>query len=206
MRDRGIYEIICNGNAAAYLLESHREAPAPLTPAVGDGGTMLLNQVINYATATMKRETTASLALILVNFQKFLVLSTCEVLRATGAPREHIFRIVKICVGDVSDEYCGRILRTAVYLNELIDVLNTNGWGDHAGELLLICKSLIVQMMKLKGLQGINLQLSIKPLHALPQTAWNTLRNHCPVHNFHKVWVRKVNGHPFLSLVSFITF
>jgi hypothetical protein len=38
---------------------------------------------------------------------------------------ESIFDIVRICPGPVSSDYCKRMLRIAVFLNEMIDSLNT---------------------------------------------------------------------------------
>ncbi len=144
IRDLGIYETMCNGNAAAYMLDGNCETPTATTPliAVTKVDSILLNHITAYAHAAMRRGVTASLAIMHANFQKFVVLSSCAVCCATGTPKERVLEIVKICMGNVSDDYCWRILRTAVYLNESIDILNANGWGDHGSELLLICEHL----------------------------------------------------------------
>ena len=85
---------------------------------------------------------TASIAVTIANFQRILVLSACAVLRAIATPRipeERILYIVKICLGYVSDDYCIRMLNTAVFINRLVDVLNVHGWDGRADELLLWC-------------------------------------------------------------------
>jgi hypothetical protein len=133
-----------NGEAAAYLLDIQCREPTKVTNSTTgtiNRDSLLLNQVATYANAVMTRESNASVAIMLANYQKFLVLSACAVLYATNISETHIFEIVRICTGLVSDDYCKRMLRIAVFLNEMIDSLNAKGWGNRASELLLICWS-----------------------------------------------------------------
>ncbi len=95
-----------------------------------------------YTASVNLRSTEARLTLIFCNFQRFLVLSACAVLKAEGIPRDEIHEVVRICVGkNVSADYCERLLNLSVFLNEMIDTLNMYGWEDRASELFLICKS-----------------------------------------------------------------
>jgi hypothetical protein len=148
LREQGIYEVMRDGTAIAFLLGDETSPPAPrrgaLEQDMSDAGYALLNHVACYARGARQRQMTASIAVRLANFQQILVLSACAVLRAIATPRipeERILYIVKICLGDVSDDYCIRMLNTAVFINRLVDVLNAHGWDGRAGELLLWCQS-----------------------------------------------------------------
>lgn len=54
---------------------------------------------------------------MLVNFQKFIVLSVCAVLSQTGASKSALVDITCVCFGNVSEEYALRLWQTAVFLN-----------------------------------------------------------------------------------------
>lgn len=148
LQKEGIYDVMRNGLAVAFLLGD--EGTLPTTAGAGlicDGSTPgdqlgLLRHVARYARNAATRRLTASVATRLANFQLLLVLSACAVIRAVAQPsvrEDHLLDIVKICLGDVSDDYCRRMLDTAVYVNRLIDLLNAHGWDGRGAELLLLC-------------------------------------------------------------------
>jgi len=148
LRKQGIYDVMCNGMAVAFLLGDETSPPVARGAAVeqnlSNDGFALLQRIAKYAHDATQRHLTASVAVRLANFQQILVLSTCVVLRSMARPSfpdEKLLDIVKICLGDVSDEYCFRMLDTAVFINRLVDVLNAHGWDGRAAELLLWCQS-----------------------------------------------------------------
>ncbi len=100
----------------------------------------LLGAARGYAEIAANRSFTVECVLMLVNFQKFLVLCICAVLSQTGASKPALVDITRICFGDVSEEYALRLWRTAVFLNQLVDGLGFRGWGNRASELLLLCE------------------------------------------------------------------
>ena len=181
IRANGIYEPLSNGNAAAYVLDSQcslvqsATATALFAKATAAERSGLLARVAAYAHTAIRRETTATAAIMLANFQKLLVLSSCAVLNQTGSPKEDVFDIVKICIGPVGDRYCRQTLRTAVYLNQLVDMLSSHGWGERASDLLLICECLSRSfLMQAHCAQGIDRQRLIMPLQVHQSTASNT--------------------------------
>lgn len=148
LREQGIYEVMCSGAAIAFLLGDETSPPSAqrgtLERSISNDGSALLRHIACYARGANQRQMTASIAVRLANFQQILVLSACAVLRSIATPKiseERILGIVKICLGDVSDDYCIRMLNTAVFINRLVDVLNAHGWDGRAGELLLWCQS-----------------------------------------------------------------
>lgn len=148
LSEQGIYEVMYSGAAIAFLLDDETNPPSaqcgPLDRSILDDDSALLRHITSYARGARQRQLTASIAVRLANFQQILVLSACAVLRSIATPRlpeERILGIVKICLGDVSDDYCIRMLNTAVFINRLVDVLNAHGWDGRAGELLLWCQS-----------------------------------------------------------------
>ena len=146
LEEKGLHEVIASGKALTYLLDTGVQTDISLVseriPQVATSD--VLGYVRNYAQATASRTLTASVALVLVNFQRFLVLSACAVLLKEGFSSGVVYDIVKICMGNcVSDEYCDRLLSSAKFVNELIDLLYSRGWGFRAGVLLLLCKSIL---------------------------------------------------------------
>lgn len=148
LRSEGIYDVMCNGMAVAFLLGEGSVPPtANSTGSICDESMIgdefaLLRHVAHYAHAATRRRLTASVGTRLANFQLLLVLSACVVIRSVARPdipERHILDIVKICLGDISDQYCRRMLETAVYVNRLIDMLNAHGWDGRGAELLLWC-------------------------------------------------------------------
>lgn len=101
----------------------------------------LLSAARAYAETAANRALTVECVLMLVNFQKFIVLCVCAVLSQTGASKPALVDITRVCFGNVSEEYALRLWRTAVFLNQLVDGLGFRGWGNRASELLLICKA-----------------------------------------------------------------
>lgn len=150
LRSQGIYDVMRSGMAVAFLLGD--ESSPPTANGIGticEGNMMgdelaLLRHIAHYAHAATRRRLTASVAIRLANFQHLLVLSTCAVIKSVArpsVPEGHILDIVKISLGDVSEQYCRRMLDTAVYVNRLVDLLNAHGWDGRAAELLLWCLS-----------------------------------------------------------------
>lgn len=146
LRSEGIYEVMCNGTAVAFLLGDNSNPPVAqgtVTKASVAGDDLaLLRHVALHAQSASQRRLTASVAIRLANFQQILVLSSCAVIRSIArpsVPQERLLDIVKICLGNVSDDYCLRMLDTAVFINRLIDILNAHGWDGRAAELLLWC-------------------------------------------------------------------
>lgn len=87
----------------------------------------LLGAARAYAETAANRALTVECVLMLVNFQKFIVLCICAVLSQTGASKPTLVDITRICFGDVSGEYALRLWRTAVCLNQLVDGLGFRG-------------------------------------------------------------------------------
>lgn len=146
-RSQGIYDVMCNGTAVAFLLGDESSPPvaqgAVSKRSMLDEDFALLRHIAHYAHGATQRQMTASVAVRLAHFQQILVLSTCAVLRSVAqpsVPEEKLLEIVKICLGDVSDQYCIRMLDTAIFVNRLIDILNAHGWDGRAAELLLWCE------------------------------------------------------------------
>ncbi|KAK3669280.1 hypothetical protein LTR78_010854, partial [Recurvomyces mirabilis] len=143
--DKGLYDIMETGSALTYLLDTtvERDMSAVGKSAVPRQGDVL-SYVRHYAQATATRSMAASIALTLANFQKFLVLSACAVLleEEEVSPAE-VLTVAKLCMGNVTDGYCRRVVRSTKAVNELIDKLNLHGWGYRSSELLLVCKSSI---------------------------------------------------------------
>lgn len=146
VKESGIDEAMSTGKIAAFLLDRDCPTPSSSSRAIEvsvsqDGGNdALLTRLTSYARVAMLRETNATMMMVLANFQKFLVLSSCAVLRASGVSIESVHDIVKVCIGDIGEVYCRRTLRVAIFLNELIDKLDARGWGSRASELFLLCK------------------------------------------------------------------
>lgn len=139
------YNIMRNGNATTFLLGGKCHALSDIItntlalPRADKEDLLLLSKSIAYA--SLERDLTASLAISLANFQKFLVLSSCIVLSKTCMTQKDVYTAVRIVFGgQTSDRYCMRLLRTVICLNEVVDILNTHGWVNRASELLLICE------------------------------------------------------------------
>ena len=102
----------------------------------------LLGAARGYAETAANRALTMECILMLVNFQKFIVLCICAVLSQIGASKPALVDITRICFGDVSEEYALRLWRIAIFLNQLVDSLGFRGWGNRASELLLLCEGI----------------------------------------------------------------
>ena len=135
-----------SGMAALYVLNGRAATPSIPAPNLIDASCPatkheLLTTARNYAETAATRDLSAKCAMMLVNFQKFLVLCVCAVLSQMQYPKDVLVDITRVCFGDISGEYAARLWRTAVFLNQLVDGLNIHGWGNRASELLLICKT-----------------------------------------------------------------
>lgn len=137
LKQKGIYDIMDSGGVVKFLLDTSYEVPATSRPTVTDTDPLL--RIREYAMATAQRVSVASRALVLANFQKFLVLCACTVLKETGLPATDVLDIIRLCIGQATDNHCWRMLGVVVYLNQLIEKLSQNGWGYRASELLLLC-------------------------------------------------------------------
>ncbi|KAK3669535.1 hypothetical protein LTR78_010589 [Recurvomyces mirabilis] len=144
MEAKGFYNAMSTGEAVAHLLcpqnnaliTSKVPAESILVASTGTKSSMI-EMVRNYASLAMMSFDTASLALSLARFQKFVVLSACVVFIDLKIDKQDVYNIVRICNGRVSDEHCTRLLKTAKYMNVLIDTLATHGFDGRAAELIL---------------------------------------------------------------------
>lgn len=96
----------------------------------------------DYAHSAAALRCSAEAALGLAHFQQFIVLSACAVLLDLGEPsQDTVYDIAKVCMGtSMSNDHCLKLLRTACFLNKLIDRLNAGKVGKHASELVLVCR------------------------------------------------------------------
>lgn len=146
LRVNGVHDMMSTGKAVTILLGPEYE---PNAPTIQDRPHAIVDEqgafgrVREYARAATQKGLDAAAALMLANFQKFLVFCLCNVMRDSGIPLGDVYGIVRICLGNVTDDYCCRVLRAAVYLNQLVDALYMDGWGLRASELLLLCKLLL---------------------------------------------------------------
>jgi hypothetical protein len=136
-----IHDVINNGIAADYVSDGLAATPYVSVNVSCPAGSRcdVLTAVQNYAESAATRFASANCVMMLVNFQKFLVLCICAVLSRMDFSKEALINITRICFGNVSDEYAVRLWRTALFLNELIDKLDIQGWGGRATQLLLVC-------------------------------------------------------------------
>lgn len=140
----GLYEAMRTGEAALFMLDGSHPSPGWCTPRSGSIGVSDgFGRLEAYALAAVRRHSEARLGLMLANFQKFLLLSSCAVLFYANEPREKIYPIVRICIGEQSSTYCDHIMRTVKYINEIIDGLSAVGWKYRASELVLICQTIL---------------------------------------------------------------
>lgn len=148
LEEHGIDKLLKSGDVITCLLDTTFEsrlsaristAEVDVIDETDDETTASLRM---YARTTSMRLSSASTALALANFQKFLVISACAVLMEGDTPAAKVYEIVRICVGNKStDQYCKRTLASAKCLNQLIDFLDIHDWGQRAAELLLLCGS-----------------------------------------------------------------
>lgn len=146
LKEHGIYELLQSGDAVACLLDTKFESHLSTRPPTAQAGAIdetdddMTAALRTYAHTTSTRLSSASTALALANFQKFLAISACAVLAEGETPVAKVYDIVRICSGSKQgDEYCKRTLALAKYMNRLIDTLNIHDWGQRAAELLLLC-------------------------------------------------------------------
>lgn len=142
----GLYETMSEGKAATFLLDQDCSsailAKASDSSHQGQPHCRISSRLRSYALSSMHRNASATMALKLINFQQFLLLSACAVLRTTRQVcMESLVDIVKICIGCKSERYSMRILDTVMWMNKLVDALNVKGWNNRAPELLLLCQS-----------------------------------------------------------------
>ena len=138
LKEKGIYDIMNSGGVVKFLLDTSYDPSTMARPTVTETNPLL--RIREYARATAQRMSAASRALVLANFQKFLVLCACAVLKETGVHEQDVLDIIRLCNGQTTAAHCWRMLGVVVYLNKLIEKLSQNGWGHRAGELLLLCQ------------------------------------------------------------------
>ena len=146
----GISEVMNRGNAAEFLLDEGYCVPLLQIPDNENvANETLTEHLCLYAKSARSRATTASVILRLANFQQFLLLSSCAVLRdLKSMEAETLHEIIRIIIGDRSERYCERMMDTAVYMNRLLDTLSAHEWGHRAAVLILLCKSLSLVLRK----------------------------------------------------------
>ncbi|KAM0715443.1 hypothetical protein Q7P37_008941 [Cladosporium fusiforme] len=146
LEQQGVLTIMRNGEAAAHLLNVNNEEQqcgtqlSPPSSTLGlANASKTLASIQRYAEISAQYSQRASLASMIANFQKLLVLSACAVVfRTDESLRESILDIVCILQGSSDKQYARRLLRTAVFINRLIDMLSVNGWDDQAAVLILL--------------------------------------------------------------------
>lgn len=85
VQEAGIYDVMGTGSAATFLLDNKCPPPEslgsrPVVPLSSlEASTTVLYRLEAYAHSAVRREKTASVALMLAIFQKFLLLSACAV-------------------------------------------------------------------------------------------------------------------------------
>ena len=155
MFNLGFRSAMIDGTAATFLLDPNRTPSLPTnaamvpTPRANDRNAAILAGLTAHAHAVVQRSVCAKVALALVNFHNFLVLSACVVLSQEGIPERDVLEIVRICHGrdTISDKYCKQNLRIARFLNELTRILSDRGWNGRATELLLQCMWLLTTIL-----------------------------------------------------------
>ncbi|MCJ1476753.1 hypothetical protein MMC13_005422 [Lambiella insularis] len=137
--------IMQGGQAARFVLDGTvktlsipRREESAVSYQGGSEVCYLLAAARSYAKTAAGRALTVQCTLMLVNFQRFIVLCICAVLSHTGASKPALVGITRICFGNISEAYALRLWRTAVFLNQLVDGLGVRGWANRASELLLI--------------------------------------------------------------------
>ncbi|KAF2212512.1 hypothetical protein CERZMDRAFT_84833 [Cercospora zeae-maydis SCOH1-5] len=119
VEEQGIADAMQSGAAVTYLLKNEhiQGSTTSYSCSLGDSGSPLdifLERILEYAQVAAERQRTASLAKMMANFQRFVVISACVVLDAEQhIPKSRVYEIVRCCVGDVTEVYCTRMLRTA---------------------------------------------------------------------------------------------
>lgn len=149
LEQQGVLTMMRNGEAAAHLLNVGHEEPrcgnqliTPSSTVCLANASRVLASIQHYAEVSARNSQKASLASMIANFQKIIVLSACAVVFKTDESlREPILDIVCIMYGSTDKQYARRLVRTAVYVNKLIDMLSVNGWDDKAAVLILLCES-----------------------------------------------------------------
>lgn len=149
LEEQGVLAIMRNGEAAACLLNAEQEGlqsgkniTMPSLTLCLDSGSEILANIKHYAEVSARNSRKASLAVMLANFQKLLVLSACAVVLSTEKSlQEDILDTVCILYGGTNKPYARRLVETAVFVNQLIDMLSMHGWGDRAAVLIMLCES-----------------------------------------------------------------
>ena len=144
--NRGLYTALRDNGAAGYVrnLKLAEAVHISFFPnSTNSDGSDIIARLSSYADIAIRHEASASLAVTLANFQKFLVLCCCKVLDHFDWPKERVFDVVRTCLGSpgATEDHCRRTLRAIVYANSLVDALDVNGWDGRANQLLLLCKS-----------------------------------------------------------------
>ena len=135
-----------NGRVISFLLDGELSV-AHLLPVQSNEGApksppnWLVQCVTSYAQVCTTREKHTTFAIMLVHFQKFLLVCLCIVLRELEQPREEVYRILRVGIADASDRYLDIIMRAVVWMNEAVDSLDIHGWNNRAAYLLLICEA-----------------------------------------------------------------
>lgn len=155
LKQSGLLGILNSSDAVTYLLDNGQrcdpdkiitpeESPSSieaenLTAEVyRPADRAVLQRVLAFARASSRRKAAVDVDSILSQFQQIVILSACAVLQRQGFSEVHVYEIARQALGQVTDDYCRRMIKVAVWINKLIDALDLMGWGHHAIELLLL--------------------------------------------------------------------
>ena len=115
-RSFNLETIMKGGMAAQFVLDGStktlsipRRKETEVSYNYGTKEYWLLSVAKGYAETTANRALTMECVLMLVNFQKFIVLCICAILSQMGASKPALVDITRICFGDVSKEYTLRL-------------------------------------------------------------------------------------------------
>ncbi|KAB8356479.1 hypothetical protein FH972_024062 [Carpinus fangiana] len=104
----------------------------------------MLSNIEAYAQEASSMDDTIPVAAMVARFEKFLVLSICAVIDKvcdmSKDQHTRLLGVVKTCLNSHStlEQYPRRMIETAVWMNKLIDELDTRGWSPRASELIFM--------------------------------------------------------------------
>lgn len=100
--------------------------------------------VYTYSYMTAKEKVSAKAGTMdrtLVEFRTMLLLASCAVLKAHAIPEELLFAMLQPAYGKAKPDHYRRMMRVAVWLTRLVDMLELLEVEELATELLLLCTS-----------------------------------------------------------------
>ena len=97
-----------------------------------------------YARAYQARNQVASFALAMVNYQQFILIAICIVLRHQGVCGTTVDHLMRIAIADTTSRYINRLERAVRWVISLANELKKD-WGYRATGLPVICGSSVSQ-------------------------------------------------------------